>query len=77
MILRKPYAFLIRYFRLIHLIITGILVYLVTICNNLYSFVISCIDDSVNRYNALQYIDYSVYIYIAIVYVLFFIIYSP
>jgi len=75
MVFRKPYAFLIKHFRLIHLVITGILVYLVSQCNEIYSFINSCIDDQVNRYNALQYIKYDIYIYITIGLVLFFIIF--
>lgn len=75
MVFRKPYGFLIKHFRLIHLIITGILIYLVSSSKEIYSFLNSCIDDAVNRYNALSYINYSIYIYIIIVLVLFFIIY--
>ena len=75
MVFRKPYAFLIKYFRLIHLIITGVLVYIVSQGNKIYSFITSCIDDPVNRYNALDYINYNVYIFIAIGLVLFAIIF--
>ena len=61
MVFRKPYAFLIKHFRLIHLVITAILVYIVSVSNKIYSFISSCIDDQVNRYNALEYIDYNIY----------------
>lgn len=75
MIFRKPYGFLIKHFRLVHLIITGILVYFVSCNNKIYEFINLCIDDSVNRYNALSYIDYNLYIWIGLAIGLFFIIY--
>ena len=75
MVFRKPYGFLIKYFRLIHLIITGILICLVSANNSIYSFLNSCIDDPVNRYIASDYINYGVFIWIFIGIVLFFIIY--
>lgn len=75
MVFRKPYAFLIKHFRLIHLIITGILGYLVVRSNDIYSYINSCINDAVNRYNALQYVDYNIYIYIVIGLILFLVIY--
>lgn len=75
MVFRKPYGFLIRNFRLIHLIISAILIYLVTYSNKIYTFINSVIDDPVNRYNALKFIDYRIYIFIGIVLLLFFSIY--
>lgn len=75
MVFRKPYGFLIKYFKLIHLIIVGVLGYL-AICNRkIYLFLNDCIDDAVNRYDALSYINYNIFIYIFIGVVLFFIIY--
>ena len=58
MIFKKTYGFLIKHFRLVHLIITAVLVYLVFFSNQIYKFLNDCIMDSVNRYNALEYIDY-------------------
>lgn len=75
MIFKKPYGFLIKHFRLVHLIITAILVYLVLLSNQIYKFLNDCIMDSVNRYNALEYIDYRIYIWLFIVVLLFIIIY--
>lgn len=75
MVFRKPYGFLIKHFRLIHLIISGILIYLVSCNNKIYSFVNDCISNMSYKYNALEYINNSIYIWIAIVLVLFFIIY--
>lgn len=75
MVFRRPYAFLIKHFRLIHLIITAILVYIVSFSNKIYAFINSCIIDQVNRYNALEYINYNIYIFIGIGIVLFSIIF--
>lgn len=75
MVFRKPYAFLIKHFRLIHLVITGLLVYIVSFSNKIYSFIGDCISDQVNKYNALEFIDYRIYIWILLSMVLFFIIY--
>ena len=76
MVFRKPYGFLIRHFKLIHLIISGILIFIVSFNNKIYSYLNSCIDDAVNKYNALDYMKYSVFIWIGIVLLLFFVIYS-
>jgi len=75
MVFRKPYGFLIKYFKLIHLIITGILIFLVSSNNLIYSYLNSCIDDPVNRYIANDYINYGLFIWIFIGILLFFIIY--
>jgi len=75
MILRKPYGFLIKHFRFIHLIITAILIYLAKFSTDIYKYINSCIDDQVNRYNALEYINYNIYIFIGILILLFGVIY--
>jgi len=75
MILRKPYAFLIKHFRLIHLIITGILGYLVYRNREIYLFFKKCIENSGNRFDALNYIDYGIYIYIFLALILFFVVF--
>lgn len=75
MILRKPYGFLIKHFRFIHLIITAILVYLAKFSTDTYQYINSCIEDQVNRYNALEYINYNIYIFVLIVLVLLGVIY--
>lgn len=49
--------------------------YLVRCNRKIYLFLISCIDDAVNRYNALDYINYNIYIYLAIGIVLFIVVY--
>lgn len=75
MVLRRPYAFLIKHFRLIHLIITAILTYLVISNRRVYKYLSTVISDLVNIYNALSYINYSIYILIFVVIVLCFLVY--
>ena len=71
MVLRRPYAFLIKHFRLIHLIITGILAYLVIRLRGVQKFLNSVISVSTNRYGAPEYISYGLIIIIFIVLILF------
>ena len=66
MILKKPYAFLIKHFRLIHLIITALLAWLLLINRGIYKYLNLVIKDSVNRYDVLDYINYGVFILITI-----------
>ena len=75
MVFKKPYGFLIKHFKLIHLLIKAILIYLVSCNNDIYSYVNSCVIDGVNRYNALEYINYGIFFFIAIAIFLFFVIY--
>lgn len=70
MILRRPYAFLIKHFRLIHLIITGLFAYVVYKYREIYKFLKEVIADSANKYNALEYINYKIYIFIIIALIL-------
>ena len=76
MILRKPYAFLIKHFRLIHLILTGVLIHLVLKNMAIYKFINKVINNPVNRYDALSFINYNFIIYVILVIVLCFIIYK-
>ena len=64
MVLKKPYAFLIKHFRLIHLVITAILVWLLMISRGIHKYLSLVIKDSINRYDALNYINYGVFILI-------------
>jgi len=75
MILKKPYGFLIKHFKFIHLIITAILSFLAIKNREIYVFLKKVIVDNVNKYDALNYIDYSIFIYIVLVAILCFIIY--
>ena len=74
MILRKPYAFLIKHFRLIHLVITFLLGYITVKNRSVYVFLKECISGEGNRYDALSFINYKIYIYILIVIILFFVV---
>ena len=75
MVLRNPYAFLIKYFRLIHLFIAALFSYILVKNNEIYKYLREVIKDSVNRYNASGYIDYKIYIWIILSMVLCFVIY--
>lgn len=75
MVFKKPYGFLIKHFKLIHLIITFILGLVVYRCNSIYAFLNDCIEDSVYRYDALQYINYGVFIWLLLGICLFLVIY--
>lgn len=46
MILRKPYAFLIKYFRIIHIILTALMIFTLTQTNKLYTFFADYIKNS-------------------------------
>lgn len=76
MVLRKPYAFLIKHFRLIHLFLTGILIYLVVKNGEIYNFINKVIDTSTNRYDALSYINYSLFFYITLILIFCLVIYK-
>jgi len=75
MVLRRPYAFLIKYFRLIHVIITTILILIAVKFRNISSFLSKCISNVANKYDAPDYINYGVFIWFLIALGLFFIIY--
>lgn len=75
MVLKRPYAFLIKHFRLIHLIITAILTYLLIQNRNLYTFLGRCISDVVNKYDSSQYIHYGIFFLFILAIGLFYIIY--
>lgn len=65
MILRKPYAFLIKYFKIIHLILTIFSIYLVFKSNSILNYYIDFISGSVGKLDAINYVN-SLYIYIII-----------
>ena len=75
MILRRPYAFLIKHFRLIHLIITGLFAYVAYRNRAVYKFLKEVIVDSANKYNANEFINYNIYIFIVIALILCGIVY--
>lgn len=75
MVLRKPYGFLIKHFRFIHLLITVILAYIAVKFRNIYVFLGNVISDAVNRYDAVSYINYKIFIFIVLSIFLMFIVY--
>lgn len=74
MVLKKPYAFLIKHFRLIHLIITAILARVVFQNRDVYKYLKRVIVDTTNRYEATLHINYGIFVYIIIALVLCFLI---
>lgn len=75
MVFRKPYAFLIKHFRLIHLIITAILGYFLYQNRKIYVFLSMCIKGTGNKYSAMDYINYQIYIFILLAIILMFVVY--
>lgn len=76
MILRKPYAFLIKYFRLIHITITLMLVLIILRFREISEFLSICINNLSYKYEAFNYINYGVFIWFIIALSLFIIIYG-
>ena len=71
MILRKPYAFIIKHFRLIHLIILGCLIYIVYNFSNIGSLVNTLINSRTYTYaGADVYINTPIYYFILVALVL-------
>ena len=66
MVLKRPYAFLIKHFRLIHLIIAAIFLYVSIMSMDIYKYLNSVINNSLNRYNANLYINYGIFFFIFI-----------
>lgn len=66
MILRKPYAFLIRHFKLIHLFISLLLVYLISCTNNILKFFKSYSINSLIEVDSSSYINFFTYFSIII-----------
>ena len=63
MIVRKPFAFLIKHFKAIHLFLFGLLVYACYKYNAIVSFLRSYISTGNGRYDAVNYINYtSIYV---------------
>lgn len=56
MILRKPYAFLIKHFKLIHLILTGLYILLALKVNNLLKYYNNFIAGTESKLNAINYV---------------------
>ena len=59
MIVRKPFAFLIKHFKAIHLFLCGLLVYACYKYNGIVSFLRNYISTGNGRYDAVNYINYT------------------
>ena len=66
MVLKRPYAFLIKHFRLIHIIITAIFLYVATMSMDIYKYLNGVVDNTLNRYNVMLYMRYSIFFFIFI-----------
>lgn len=61
MILRKPYAFLIKYFKLIHLFIGILIFYLINKTNNILNFFNDYINDDIFEFDVSSYVNFGIY----------------
>lgn len=75
MIIRKPYAFLIKNFRSIHLLLTILLSLIMIKSYNIFSLISKLISGEANRYSAINYINYGLFFLILISLVIFLFIY--
>lgn len=64
MILKKPYAFLIKNFKLIHILLTGLYIYLAFYVSSISNFYIGFIEGSKRKLDAISYISNTPYIVI-------------
>lgn len=69
MVFKKPYGFLIKHFRLIHLILTGLFIYLTVKVNGILRYYNNFIDGIASKLDAIDYITnyYMIAIVLAIV----------
>lgn len=76
MILRRPYAFLIKYFRVIHLVLFGLFAYITYKANNILSFFKDYIDNNGNiDIVSSEYISYFIFISIILIVAISIVIY--
>ena len=57
MVFKKPYGFLIKHFKLIHLILTGLFIYLTMTVSNILNYYNNFIDKSASRLDAINYMN--------------------
>ena len=76
MILRKPYGFLIKHFKLIHLILTAIYIYLAIKVNNLLKYYNEFIKGTESKLNAIKYVNNYYFIAIVLATIICLIIYA-
>ena len=62
MILRKPYAFLIKYFKIIHIVLTLLMIYVVLRMNNILSFIGDYINNVAIIANGPSLVNFSLYL---------------
>ena len=55
MILRKPYAFLIKNFKIIHLVLTVLMIYIIYRLNGISKFIYNYIDNVANSSNNINF----------------------
>ena len=67
MILKKPYAFLIKHFKIIHLILSLLMIYIAYKINNILNFVKGYINNSVNPSLSTNYIGPILFISVLVV----------
>ncbi len=72
MVLRRPYAFLIKHFRLIHIVITALFGLVAYKSRSIYIFLKKVIADSASRYDAEMYINKGIILYIFLALILCF-----
>lgn len=67
MILRKPYAFLIKYFRLIHLFICLLMIFLISKTNNVLTFFKDYMNNDIFKVNVSEYINILTYLSLVLI----------
>jgi len=75
MILKKPYAFLIKYFKIIHLILSIVMIYLAFNVNNISGFISDYINNIANSSIATTYIDFSLFVSVIFIIIISIILY--
>jgi len=75
MILRKPYAFLIKYFKIIHLMLSIVMIYLAFNVVNISGFITDYINNIANSSIATSYIDVTLFVSIIFIIVTSIILY--
>lgn len=67
MILRKPYAFLIKHFKLIHLIVTLLLIFIIGKTSSIINFFKDYVNDDVLKINASSYVNNVIYFVLSLI----------
>lgn len=67
MVLRRPYAFLIKHFKIIHLVLTLAMVYLAYKMIRISGYIAACISNTANFDDAITYVGGSVYLAIIVI----------